>query len=86
MDSFWGIEDCEDVVSCLEYLSAKNMIDGSKVGITGESVGGYTVLNGIYMFSKVLAAGTSLLAVSNLKSLTQDTHKFESHYLYALIF
>ena len=38
------------------------------------------------MFPKVFAAGNSLFGVSNLKTLASDTHKFESHYLFDLIF
>jgi dipeptidyl aminopeptidase/acylaminoacyl peptidase len=50
LNYYWGIKDCEDAVSCLEYLSKRKMIDGTKVGITGGSAGGYTVLNGMCMF------------------------------------
>jgi dipeptidyl aminopeptidase/acylaminoacyl peptidase len=82
----WGIKDCEDSVSCIEYLASKHLIDGSKVGITGGSAGGYTVLNGMCMFPKAFAAGNSLFGISNLKTLAADTHKFESHYLFDLIF
>lgn len=86
LDGYWGIKDCEDTVSCIECLAKNKLIDGSKVGITGGSAGGYTVLNGMCMFPKVFAAGNSLFGISNLKSLGEDTHKFESHYLFALIF
>lgn len=86
LNYYWGIKDCEDTVSCIEYLASKHLIDASKVGITGGSAGGYTVLNGLCMFPKVFAAGNSLFGVSNLKTLASDTHKFESHYLFDLIF
>jgi dipeptidyl aminopeptidase/acylaminoacyl peptidase len=86
LNYYWGIKDCEDAVSCLEYLSKHKMIDGTKVGITGGSAGGYTVLNGMCMFPTTFAAGNSLFGVSNLKTLASDTHKFESHYLFDLIF
>ncbi|PMD29671.1 alpha/beta-hydrolase [Hyaloscypha variabilis F] len=86
LNYYWGIKDAEDTVSCIEYLASKHLIDGTKVGITGGSAGGYTVLNGMCMFPKVFAAGNSLFGVSNLKTLASDTHKFESHYLFDLIF
>jgi dipeptidyl aminopeptidase/acylaminoacyl peptidase len=82
----WGLKDCEDTVSCIDYLSSKGMIDGSKVGITGRSSGGYTVLQGMCTFPKSFAAGASLFGIGNLRSLAADTHKFESHYLFALLF
>jgi len=86
LNYYWGIKDAEDTVSCIEYLASKHLIDGSKVGITGGSAGGYTVLNAMCFFPKAFAAGNSLFGISNLKTLASDTHKFESHYLFDLIF
>jgi dipeptidyl aminopeptidase/acylaminoacyl peptidase len=86
LNYYWGIKDCEDTVSCIEYLSQQKLIDATKVGITGGSAGGYTVLNGMCMFPTTFAAGNSLFGISNLKTLASDTHKFESHYLFNLIF
>ncbi|KUJ07635.1 alpha/beta-hydrolase [Mollisia scopiformis] len=86
LDYSWGVKDCEDTVSCIDYLAEKGLIDGSKVGITGGSSGGYTVLQGMCSFPQAFAAGNSLYGIGNLKSLGEDTHKFESHYLFALLF
>ncbi len=86
LDYNWGLKDCEDTVSCIDYLAGKGLIDGSKVGISGGSAGGYTTLQGMCTFPKAFAAGNSLYGVGNLKSLAADTHKFESHYLFALLF
>ncbi|CZR67614.1 related to dipeptidyl aminopeptidases/acylaminoacyl-peptidases [Phialocephala subalpina] len=86
LDYNWGLKDCEDTVSCIDYLAGKGLIDGSKVGITGGSAGGYTTLQGMCTFPKAFAAGNSLYGVGNLRSLAADTHKFESHYLFALLF
>ncbi|TVY68995.1 Dipeptidyl aminopeptidase BIII, partial [Lachnellula suecica] len=82
----WGIKDVEDTVSCIEYLDAQGLADGKKVGIRGGSAGGYTVLQGMVTYPDVFAAGCSLFGVSALKSLAQDSHKFESHYLFSLLF
>jgi dipeptidyl aminopeptidase/acylaminoacyl peptidase len=82
----WGLKDCEDTISCIEYLSSKGLIDGSKVGITGGSAGGYTTLQAMVTYPKVFAAGCSLFGIGNLKALADDTHKFESHYLFDLLF
>lgn len=86
LDYNWGIRDCEDTVSCIEYLSKQGLIDREKVGITGGSAGGYTTLQGMVTFPKSFTAGCSLYGIGNLKALGEFTHKFESHYLFALLF
>jgi dipeptidyl aminopeptidase/acylaminoacyl peptidase len=71
----WGIKDVEDSISCIDYL-----------GIAGQSSGGYTVLQAMCTCPKVFAAGCSLFGIGNLKTICEDTHKFESHYGFALLF
>jgi len=83
---YWGIKDCEDTVSCVEYLSSEGLVDRTKVGITGGSAGGYTTLQAMCTFPKVFAAGCSVYGIGSLKTLATDTHKFESHYLFDLVF
>ncbi|TVY36055.1 Acylamino-acid-releasing enzyme [Lachnellula occidentalis] len=78
----WGIKDVGDTVSCIEYLDAQGLIDGKK----GGSAGGYTVLQGLIMYPAVFTAGCVLYGVTDLKMLAKDTHKFEGHYLFALLF
>ena len=85
LESYWGVKDVEDTISCIEYLDKAGLADGKKVGIRGGSAGGYTVLQGMIMYPDVFAAGCSLYGVSDLKRLGKDSHKFESHYLWALI-
>jgi dipeptidyl aminopeptidase/acylaminoacyl peptidase len=86
LDYSWGIKDCEDTISCIEYLTAQGLIDPSKVGITGGSAGGYTTFQAMVTFPKIFASGCSLYGIGNLKSLAQETHKFESYYLFALLY
>jgi dipeptidyl aminopeptidase/acylaminoacyl peptidase len=86
LDYNWGLKDCEDTVSCIEYLASQGLVDENKVGITGGSAGGYTVLQGMCSFPTSFSAGCSLYGIGNLKSLAADTHKFESHYLFKLLF
>ncbi|TVY54291.1 Dipeptidyl aminopeptidase BIII [Lachnellula cervina] len=86
LEHSWGIKDVEDTVSCIEYLDAQGLINGKKVGIRGPSAGGYTVLQGLITYPDVFAAGCSLYGVTSLKLLAQDSHKFEGHYLFALMF
>lgn len=82
----WGIKDIEDTLSCISFLSDQGLIDPTKVGIRGGSAGGYTVLQALATHPKVFAAGCSLYGVGNLDDLASKTHKFESHYLFALLF
>ena len=86
LNSFWGIKDVDDCASCVAYLVEQGVIDGSKVGITGQSAGGYTVLQALCTYPDLFVAGNSLYGISNLALLAEGTHKFESHYLFPLIF
>ena len=52
--------------------------------ITGGSAGGYTVLAAL-TFHDYFRGGASHYGVSDLASMTRDTHKFESRYLDSLI-
>jgi dipeptidyl aminopeptidase/acylaminoacyl peptidase len=82
----WGIFDTEDAVNAVKYLSSQGKIDGSRVGIRGGSSGGYVVLQAICNFPTVFAGATSLYGISHLRSLIEETHKFESHYAERLLF
>jgi dipeptidyl aminopeptidase/acylaminoacyl peptidase len=82
----WGIADTDDSASCVLYLSAAGLVDGSRVGIRGGSAGGYGVLQALCMYPNIWAGGVSKFGVSDVKALAEDTHKFESHYLYKLLF
>jgi dipeptidyl aminopeptidase/acylaminoacyl peptidase len=82
----WGIKDIDDTASCVAYLASEGLINGSKVGIVGSSAGGFTVLKSLVSYPTLYAAGNSLFGVGNLQELAEGTHKFESHYLYALLF
>ncbi|KAK2861100.1 hypothetical protein FQN49_004545 [Arthroderma sp. PD_2] len=82
----WGIRDIEDTLSCIDYLASKNQIDRKHVAIRGGSSGGYTVLQALVTHPSVFAAGCSLYGIGDLKRLAEMTHKFESHYVFNLLF
>lgn len=87
LDHNWGIKDVEDTISCVEYLASQGLVDGSKVGISGRSSGGYTTIQALASFPKFFAAGVSLFGIANLRAIMEDDpHKFESHYGVALVF
>lgn len=82
----WGIADVADAASCVAHLVSSSRVDASRVGIRGGSAGGYGVLQALCVYPDLWAGGVSLYGISGLKALTEDTHKFESQYLFALIF
>ncbi|KAF2094208.1 putative dipeptidyl peptidase IV [Rhizodiscina lignyota] len=81
----WGILDVNDAVSCVSYLVSEGLIDPKRVGIVGESAGGYAVLQALTTHPDVWAGGVSLYGVSDLKGLITGTHKFESHFVQELV-
>jgi dipeptidyl aminopeptidase/acylaminoacyl peptidase len=76
----WGLVDLEDCLNAAKHAARQGWVDPKRMAITGGSAGGYTALCAL-TFSDVFAAGSSHYGVSNLETLLQDTHKFESRYL-----
>lgn len=82
----WGIKDVADCLQAAKSLGEE--IDTSRVVIRGGSSGGYTVLSALSFgpeHATFYAAGTSYYGISNLRLLTQFTHKFELRYMEKLI-
>ncbi len=84
LDGRWGIVDVDDCTNGALYLLERGDVDENRLAITGGSAGGYTTLCAL-TFRDVFGAGTSHFGVSDLKALTEETHKFESRYLDRLI-
>ena len=80
----WGIADIDDCVSGARHLVDLGWVDGKRLIIRGSSAGGYTALATL-AFRDLFAAGASYYGISDLEALTNDTHKYESHYLDNLI-
>ncbi|KAL6548829.1 hypothetical protein OROHE_008674 [Orobanche hederae] len=80
----WGIVDVNDCCSCAKFLADSGKVDGERLCIMGGSAGGYTTLAAL-AFRETFKAGASLYGVADLKSLRDDTHKFESHYIDNLV-
>ncbi|KAL3486109.1 Alpha/Beta hydrolase protein [Aspergillus germanicus] len=85
LDGYWGVEDIADAASCVAYLAEKNLIDKNRVGIVGESAGGYAVLQALTTYPDLWAAGISLYGISDLSGFARITHKFESRYIVSLV-
>jgi dipeptidyl aminopeptidase/acylaminoacyl peptidase len=85
----WGVYDVADCIAGARALAAQGLVDPARVAIRGSSAGGFTALAALAASDdggqRVFAAGASLYGVSDLAALARDTHKFEAHYLDALI-
>ena len=80
----WGVVDVDDCVNGASFLVRQGLVDSKRLIIRGGSAGGYTTLCAL-TFRNVFKAGASYYGISELESLTGDTHKFESRYLDQLI-
>jgi dipeptidyl aminopeptidase/acylaminoacyl peptidase len=80
----WGIADVEDCINGARRLADTGRADGARMVIRGSSAGGYTTLAAL-TFHDTFAAGASYYGISDLETLAEDTHKFESRYLDRLI-
>ncbi|KAJ7151206.1 alpha/beta-hydrolase [Mycena filopes] len=86
----WGVTDVRDCIQTVLQLSAEqyDLIDRNRVVIRGGSAGGYTTLVALSQSDpalQVFAAGTSSYGISDLRKLTELTHKFQSWYAQTLV-
>lgn len=84
LDGNWGVADVEDCINGARHLVSQDEVDGERLMIRGGSAGGYTTLCALTS-GRAFAAGASYYGVSDLTALTEETHKFESHYLDRLV-
>lgn len=75
----WGIADVGDCMAGAQYLVKQGRADPSRLCISGNSAGGFTVLAAL-TFHEVFAVGASYYGIGDLLSCMRDTHKFEAHY------
>lgn len=80
----WGIVDVDDHANGARYLIDQGLADAARVAIRGWSASGYTTLAAL-TFNDTFRAGASHFGISDLETMTTDTHKFESRYLDGLI-
>jgi dipeptidyl aminopeptidase/acylaminoacyl peptidase len=84
LDGTWGIIDVDDHVNGARSLIERGLVDPDRVAIRGWSASGYTTLAAL-AFRDLFRAGASHFGISDLETMTTDTHKFESRYLDRLI-
>jgi dipeptidyl aminopeptidase/acylaminoacyl peptidase len=81
----WGIVDVEDCLAAPRHLGEQRRVDPGRLCISGGSAGGFTVLASLARPGTPFSAGADHYGVADLVALTEDTHKFESHYSDRLI-
>jgi dipeptidyl aminopeptidase/acylaminoacyl peptidase len=81
----WGVVDVADCVNAAAHLAAHGKADADRLIIRGNSAGGYTTLAALAFRPDVFKAGASYYGISDLETMTRDTHKFESRYLDRLV-
>ncbi|PYH93560.1 alpha/beta-hydrolase [Aspergillus ellipticus CBS 707.79] len=86
LNGVWGHLDVLDAGDCARYLSSSGRVNASSVGITGGSSGGYATLEAICVTPSLWAGAISISGISDVEALVAETHKFESHYAFRLLF
>jgi dipeptidyl aminopeptidase/acylaminoacyl peptidase len=85
LDGEWGTAEIADAASCVQHLISEGLVDATKIGIVGESAGGYSVMQALYTYPDIWAAGVSIYGISSLSEFAETTHKFESRYIDSLV-
>jgi dipeptidyl aminopeptidase/acylaminoacyl peptidase len=80
----WGIVDVEDCCAAAEFLAREGLVDEDRLVIRGGSAGGFTTLAAL-AFTDTFKAGANHFGVSDMLSLDDGTHKFESRYLDSMV-
>ena len=81
----WGIYDVEDVAAGIEHVIKKGWVNENQIFIRGSSAGGYAVLRALTKYPDMFCGGASYYGIGNLLTLSEITHKFESHYTDQLV-
>lgn len=68
----WGVIDIADAASCVSYLISQQLINGSCVGIIGESAGGFAVLQALCVYPDLWAGAVSLYGVVTSRRLSKQ--------------
>jgi len=84
LNNLWGISDSADCIALVQSLEEEQLIDPSRVVITGNSAGGLTALTAIHK-TDIFKAAFCKYPVIDLNNMRLNTHRFERHYLNSLI-
>ena len=80
----WGISDSYDCKFLVQSLLDKQLVDPTRIFITGNSAGGFTALNALYG-NEIFRAAIIKYPVIDLNDMHFNTHRFELNYLNSLI-
>jgi dipeptidyl aminopeptidase/acylaminoacyl peptidase len=80
----WGVVDIEDCCAAAEFLANQGLVDGDRLVIRGGSAGGFTTLAAL-AFTDTFKAGANHYGVSDMVTLDDGTHKFESQYMVSMV-
>jgi dipeptidyl aminopeptidase/acylaminoacyl peptidase len=81
----WGRLDVDDTADLVRHSHASGWADPTTTVVIGGSSGGLTVLGLLTDHSDLVAGGVASYPVSDLKALTDVTHRFEAHYTDTLV-
>ena len=76
----WGEIDVDDCVYGARAMAERGKVDGARLAFRGGSAGGFTLLLALAKHPDTFSVATCLYGVSDPRSLTDDTHKFEAPY------
>jgi len=69
----WGGADLDDVVQAADYLERLDYVDGSQLGVFGESYGAYLALLAVTRYPARWKCAAALMGFTDLASLYQTT-------------
>jgi dipeptidyl aminopeptidase/acylaminoacyl peptidase len=81
----WGRVDVDDTAALIRHAHSKDWATPVTTVMMGGSSGGLTVLGVLAEHPDLVAGGVASYPVSDLRALTEATHRFEAHYTDTLV-
>ncbi len=84
LNNLWGVVDSFDCIALAKSLEEEQLIDPSRIVISGNSAGGLTALTALCK-TDIFKAAFCKYPVIDLNDMRLNTHRFERNYLNSLI-
>jgi dienelactone hydrolase len=84
LEGRWGEADVDDCVAAARALAAEGRVDGARMAVRGASAGGFTALCALFR-AQAFAGAVSWYGVTDLETIVESTHDFESRYVDRLV-
>ena len=84
LNHLWGVLDSDDCIALAESLQDEQLINPSRIVISGNSAGGLTALTALSR-TNIFKAAFCKYPVIDLNAMRLNTHRFERNYLNTLI-